>query len=99
MLPFPIPTQRLLAIAPTRIIADQIADEFRSLSILRGRLAIREEIPSPQAIRLERRVTSLGEWHEMRNAHVVIAKPNSASLRQPGVAPAPDDLFDLINLR
>lgn len=87
---------RVLVIAPSRLLRDQLVEKFAALAPLRevGALAIDAECPTvtPQ----DGRVTDESGWEALRSAHVVVTLPHSSS---PGIAEVvspPADLFDLV---
>jgi superfamily II DNA or RNA helicase len=95
-LPFLVPTKRALVVVPTRLLRDQIHDEFRSLSILKRVGALSDDFPTPTACRVDHRLATVEAWEALESFDVVIGTPAVLSHLIEGVAEPPKDLFDLL---
>lgn len=95
-LPFLVPTTRVLVVVPTRLLRDQIADEFRSLATLRRLGAIPDELPSPSVQRVDHRITDEASWDALRAWDVCVGTPAVLSATYQGIPAPPADLFDLL---
>ncbi len=92
-LPFSVPTTRVLVITPSRLVRDQVVDEFRTLDVLRSSGSAPADLPAPTVLRADHRMT---DWTIARAADVVVGTPSVLSSSYPAVAPVPDGLFDLV---
>src|SRR6185312_16028686 len=66
-LPYLVPATRVLVVVPTRLLRDQIAEEFRTLATLRRVGAIDREEDAPRVRRVSHRVTTAEGWSELRD--------------------------------
>ncbi len=48
LLPFVVPTTRVLVVAPSKLVRDQIAEEFAQLVVLRETATATEGMPAPK---------------------------------------------------
>ncbi len=88
--------RRVLVVTPSKLIRNQVAGEFASLSLLKTVGALPDDIPGPKVIEAKQRLGTLADWEALRNADVVVATPNTASPAYADVASPPADLFDLL---
>jgi hypothetical protein len=88
------PPRRVLVVAPSRQLREQLAGEFRSYAQLKRLGVLSGELPASEVIEVAGRV---GEWRSLEAADVVVALPNSISPvhYDEGFLP-PRDLFDLL---
>lgn len=84
---------RVLVVTPSRLVREQIHDDFRELGVLKRLGAIPPDLTPPAVFNADGKIT---DWEALRDYDVVIATPNSASPAVEGVAVPPDDLFDLV---
>lgn len=88
--------ERVLVITPSKLVRDQIAEEFASLDTLRVIGAVPNDIALPSV----HKVTSLRKtpalWEELREHAVAVSTPNAVSPGARAVVAPPDDLFDLV---
>jgi superfamily II DNA or RNA helicase len=96
MSPFVLRASRVLVITPSRLVREQIAEDFRSLETLRKANVIPNPVPSPKVFELKERVDSNSRWEALRQFDVIVATPNVASPAYKDIPPPPTDLFDLI---
>ena len=92
-LPFTVPTTRVLVITPSRLVRDQVVDEFRTLRVLHASGSVSPDLPGPTVLRVDHRMT---DWTTALAADVVVGTPSVLSSSYPDVAPVPDGLFDLV---
>lgn len=95
-LPFVLRAARVLVIVPSKLLRDQISNEFKRLRLLRQIGAIAGDVPAPRVKVLRKRVRDDAAWEELRTFDVVVSIPTSASPGHTGVAVPPRDLFDLV---
>ena len=95
-LPFLVPTERVLVIVPTRLLRDQIAEEFRSLDTLKRVGAVAQDYPAPAVCRVDHRLGTPEAWVELEQFDVAIGTPAVLSSLMEGVAEPPAGLFDLL---
>lgn len=95
---FQLRANRVLVITPSRIVRDQITNEFSSLKTLRKLNVFpeHEETPNPRVKQQKGKVKSEDDWEELREFDVVVSTPRSTSPAMKDVAEPPSDLFDLI---
>jgi superfamily II DNA or RNA helicase len=96
MCPFLEEANRVLVVTPSRLLRDQIAEEFASLIVLRRIQAISEAVPSPLVHQVRHRLDDQQDWEELRDFNVVVTTPNTISPVLQGIARAPEDMFDLL---
>lgn len=91
------PPTRVLVVAPSRALRDQLAENFCDQDVLRRIGALPKEGSfdrRPNVLALSGR---LDNWAALEDVDVVVAHPNSISPgHYPSDAPPPADLFDLI---
>lgn len=92
-LPFTVPTTRALVITPSRLVRDQVVEEFRTLSVLRSSESAEQDLPAPKVMRADHR---MNDWATALDADVVVGTPSVLSSSYPGVAPVPEGIFDLV---
>ncbi|MGH2797939.1 MAG: DEAD/DEAH box helicase family protein, partial [Thermoleophilaceae bacterium] len=95
-LPFLIPTTRVLVVVPTRLLRDQVADEFRTLVTLRRVGAVPDDIERPNVRRVDHRLDSEEKWRELEACDIAVGTPAVLSAVHEGVAEQPEGLFDLL---
>lgn len=88
--------ERVLVLTPSRLVREQIADDFRSLGVLRRLGAVPDGIQPPNVMATGSRVTDENAWQAMRDFDVVVATVPSVSPHLEDVPVPPLDLFDLI---
>ena len=96
MSPFVLRASRVLVLTPSRLVREQITEDFRSLETLRKAHVIPDAVPSPKVFELKEQVDSASRWEALRQFDVVVATPNVASPAYDKIPPPPEDLFDLI---
>jgi superfamily II DNA or RNA helicase len=95
-LAFAMRAQRVLVLTPSRLVREQIAENFDALVDLKKIEALPLDLVTPKVFATEGTVGSDEDWEELRQYDVVVATVPSVSPRD-GVIPAPPaDLFDLV---
>jgi superfamily II DNA or RNA helicase len=94
--PFFLCAERVLVLTPSRMVREQIVEEFKGLLDLRRLGAIIGNVKAPTVYSVEGKIASVDEWSNLRPYDVVVGTPNSISPESPGVAPPPLDFFDLV---
>ena len=93
-IPFLLRAERVLVVAPTRVLRDQLAKAFRTLKDLKAAKVV-AEITEPSVATANRRVSSAGEWRDLAEADVVVGTVHSLSSGY-GATPIPADVqFDV----
>lgn len=88
--------RRVLVVTPSRLVRHQIAREFATLERVRAIGALPDAIEPPTVRDIESRLTSTSDWEALRDVDVVVATPACVSPGILGVAPPPEDLFDVV---
>lgn len=96
MSPFVLNSSRVLVITPSRLVRNQIFEEFKSLTTLNSIGVLTEDIGSPKVKEVEKKIISDSQWEDLRDFDVVVVSPNSSSPGIEDVPHPPSDLFDLI---
>src|SRR5581483_7475088 len=94
--PFLLRANRVLVLTPSRVVREQIAEEFTGLLDLRRFSVIDAGLPAPAVYNITGKMDTVDEWLNLRPYDVVIGTPNSTSPEFPGVAQPPLDFFDLV---
>lgn len=95
-LPFLLRATRVLILTPSRLVREQIAENFSALADLKKIEALPVDLTAPKVFVTEHAITSNEAWEEMRSFDVVVATVPSVSPRDGVIAEPPDDLFDLV---
>lgn len=96
MAPFVLRSERVLVITPSRMVREQIVEDFGGLITLRRVGAIPTDVRSPKVIEVKRQVRSADDWEALRSSEVVVSTPNCVSPGYANIPPLPADLFDLV---
>ena len=88
--------KRVLVLTPSRLVRNQITEDFQSLSTLRRTGAYPEDGASPKVVEVTEKIIDQAGWDALSEADVVIAIPNSISPAIDGIPDPPNDLFDLV---
>ncbi|NUP07979.1 MAG: DEAD/DEAH box helicase family protein [Polyangiaceae bacterium] len=88
--------RRVLVVAPSRLLRDQLATGFRTLKDLRSAGAIESEAAQPKVIEVRKQLTDKDRWEELRSYDAVIGTPSVLSPDIDAVSDPPPDLFDVI---
>ena len=84
---------RVLVVTPSRLVREQIYDDFRQLGVLKRLGAVPSNLEAPAVFNADAKIT---DWEALRGYDVVVATPNSASPAVEGVPTPPTDFFDLV---
>src|SRR5690242_593913 len=87
---------RVLVITPSRLVREQIVEEFSELKTLREIRALGATVPSPSVCNQDGRITTPAGWEGLRNFDVVVGTPASLSPGTNDIPEPPEDLFDLV---
>ncbi|MGE3460089.1 MAG: DEAD/DEAH box helicase, partial [Kofleriaceae bacterium] len=89
--------KRVLVVAPSRLLREQLVEKFSALDPLRPRIgALDPASPVPSVVEVKHKLATKSAWNALRAADVVIGTPMTMSPKLSGVATPPDDLFDTI---
>jgi len=95
-LAFVLRAQRVLILTPSRLVREQIAENFAVLLDLKKVEALPLGLQNPRVFPTEGIIESAEEWEELRQYDVVVATVPSVSPRDDVIPAPPDDLFDLV---
>ncbi|GJE41131.1 DEAD/DEAH box helicase [Methylobacterium soli] len=87
---------RVLVLTPSRLVREQIAEDFKTLGVLKRLGAVPDDIELPRVMTAAKRVIDADSWSEMRDFDVVVATVPSVSPNLNEVAAPPADLFDVV---
>ena len=93
---FLLGARRVLAITPSRLVRNQIAEEFATLGRARETGSLPEAVGRPAVIEVEHRLNTPESWLSLAAFDVVVGTPNCVSPALKTVAEPPADCFDLI---
>jgi superfamily II DNA or RNA helicase len=95
-LAFVLRADRVLVLTPSRLVREQIAENFDALADLKKIEALPLDLPSPNVFATDGMVTSVQAWEELRHYDVVVATVPSVSPKDGAIPAPPVDLFDLV---
>lgn len=88
--------KRVLVVAPSRLLREQLAKKFRAMDPLVRLGALDDGVTGPGTYEVKKRITLAERWESLSEHDVVVTTPYAASPGIKGV-PHPDrDLFDLV---
>jgi superfamily II DNA or RNA helicase len=93
---FLLQASRVLVLTPSRLVREQIADDFKKLGVLKRLGAINADIGDPKVMATTGRITDPLQWEGLREFDVVVATVPSVSPHIEQIPIPPPDLFDLI---
>ena len=96
MAPYLMRANRILVITPSRMVRDQIAEEFGSLSLLKRLGVLPVDLDCPIVKAVESKILNDESWDTLRDSHVVVTTPMGSSPALENVPNPPEDLFDLL---
>jgi superfamily II DNA or RNA helicase len=96
MAPFVLQATRVLVVTPSRLVREQIADDFGKLETLRKAGVLPSDIAKPTVHELKRRVNTDEGWQALRSFDVVVSTTNCASPGHLDIPSPPGELFDLV---
>jgi len=94
--PFLLRAERVLVLTPSRMVREQITEEFKGLLDLRLLGVVSRDIPAPAVYSVTSKIDSIQEWLSLRPYDVVVGTPNSISPELPGIARPPINFFDVV---
>lgn len=94
--PFLLGAERALVITPSRMVRDQIVEEFQSLTLLKHLGVIPSDLPVPTVLGIESKILRDEQWNTLVGADVVVTTPMGSSPALDDVPHPPNDLFDLL---
>jgi superfamily II DNA or RNA helicase len=86
---------RVLVVAPTRVVRTQIVKEFQTLKVLKAAGCLAGDAAAPNVHVARNRVRSEDAWSRLRKFDVVVGLPHSLSPANDNASP-PRDMFDLV---
>jgi superfamily II DNA or RNA helicase len=93
---FVLRASRVLVVAPSRMVREQIADEMAELSVLRRIRALPDAIERPRVASVSSRVATQESWRGLLEHDIVVGTVHSISPEMTGVAEPDRDQFDLL---
>lgn len=95
-IPFVLRANRVLVLTPSRLVREQLAENFQSLVDLHKLGALPSKPAAPSVRTINRYMRSGEEWLALRDFDVVVATVPSVSPQPGTVADPPLGLFDLV---
>ncbi len=97
LLAFGITRKRLLIVAPARVIREQIAREFQTLSVARRTGCLPESVDAPKVCVVSRQLSTEESWRQLEAFDVVVATAKCVSPGEKNVYETPPiNIFDTI---
>lgn len=96
--PYVLSANRVLVVTPSRLVRNQISDEFETLDRVKSTGALARSILAPRVKEISQKISTSSEWDDLRTYHVVVGTPNCISPAYKDVAKPPEYFFDLILL-
>lgn len=93
---FLLQANRVLVLTPSRLVREQIADDFKRLGVLKRLGAVPADLENPKVMATTGRITDPVQWEGLREFDVVVATVPSVSPHIEEIPVPPEDLFDLI---
>lgn len=93
---FVLRANRVLVITPSRLVRNQIKEQFKDLGLLKEINVIETSQPTPKVLEVEERIGNLTDWEKLKEYDVTVATPNSISPGYENIPSPPEDMFDLI---
>ncbi len=93
--PYLLRAERVLVVAPGRLVRDQLYNGFKTLDQL-TRAGVLPNGTAPPEVRVARKLATPEDWEHWEAADVVIGTPHVLSDGYPNVTRVPRNLFDLI---
>ncbi|MGN6202519.1 MAG: DEAD/DEAH box helicase [Solirubrobacterales bacterium] len=93
--PFLLRAQKALVVAPARLVRDQLAQGFKTLTQLKAAGLLPEDAKTPKVV-IARRQATEDDWEKWKDADVVVGTVNVLSAGYPGVTRIPRDMFELV---
>lgn len=94
--PFLLRPTRVLVLTPSRLVREQVVEEFKALRTLVALGGVPGTMPPPIVVGVRNRVTTAAAWEAFREANVIVGLPSSLSPELSQIPAPPPDLFDLV---
>jgi superfamily II DNA or RNA helicase len=88
--------KRILIITPSRLVREQIAEQFETLTVLKKIVALQDDVPPPRVFSTRSRLGTDEDWESMKAFDVVVGTLPSISPSFDKIPIPPEDLFDLV---
>lgn len=96
LLSFLLGARRVLVVTPSKLLREQLAEEFTFLRVLRARGVFPTDVPGPRVAKAEHRLADEAAWVALTKYDVVVATPNVTSPANAGVVGPPEGMFDVV---
>lgn len=94
---FELNLKKTLIVVPSKILRRQIAEQFKTLQVLKNANCLPNEIDGVKVFEVTKRQKTREQWEEILNEHdVIVAHPNSISPYYKDIEPIPVDLIDAV---
>ncbi|HXZ02333.1 MAG TPA: DEAD/DEAH box helicase family protein, partial [Stellaceae bacterium] len=93
---FLLRASRVLVLTPSRLVREQIAENFRALVDLKKVEALPRDLATPRVFATEGTIGTDEQWERLREYDVVVATVPSVSPRDGAIPEPPNDLFDVV---
>lgn len=93
---FLLQANRVLVLTPSRLVREQITDDFKKLGVLKRLGAVPPDLHDPKVMATTGRITDPLQWEGLREFDAVVATVPSVSPHIEQIPIPPADLFDLI---
>jgi superfamily II DNA or RNA helicase len=93
---FLLRARRVLVVTPSRIVREQIYEEFNLLRVLKILGAIEPTLPTPSVHSIVGGIHAGSDWDILSPHDVIVSTPNSISPGIQGISGPPPDFFDLV---
>ena len=93
--PFVYRARRVLVVAPSRVVREQLEEAFRSLNGIKRTGALSHDVPEPSVLTIRGKATP-ATWRDASSADVVIANVHGVSPIFTNVTAPDSRLFDLV---
>ncbi|MFS8172338.1 DEAD/DEAH box helicase [Vreelandella titanicae] len=88
--------KRILIITPSRLVREQIAEQFETLTVLKKIEALQNDVPAPKVYSTRERLGADEGWELMKDFDVIVGTLPSISPSFDNIPTPPEDLFDLV---
>ena len=94
---FELNLKKILIVVPSKILRRQIAEQFKTLQVLKNSNCLPSEIDELKVFEVTKRQKTKEQWEVILNEHdVIVAHPNSISPYYRDIVPIPIDLIDAV---
>ncbi|MFD2368878.1 DEAD/DEAH box helicase [Brevibacillus sp. GCM10020057] len=87
---------RVLVITPSRLVRNQIAEDFSNLDVLKKIGVLDQEVHKPKVSEVVNIISDSSGWDAIREYDVIVSTPKSISPAFENIAKPPEGFFDLI---